>query len=347
MRYPHDKGLERPRNARRELLKQAGAAAIVAGAGLSGSPSAQAQGDAAGALPNVPLRMLVGYPAGGGSDIMARILTDGLKKHGGLNVIVDNKAGASGLIAGEVLKASPTDGSVIMFAPSAATAAQKVSRKTMPYDLENDLRPIGLAGITATAFVISPTIDVHDLRGYFDWLKRNPSKNQFGTTALGSNTHIVPMRLGMAAGSPLEPVGYKGAAPLIADISAGHIPAGGGGITDFLTYHRSNRLRILAVSSRERLTSAPELPTMSESGFPQVVYEGWYAFYAPAKMPTELVMAWNRILSDELNNAETRQRLIEVGLEPRASTPDEFAARQKRDITQWTADLKAINYEPQ
>jgi tripartite-type tricarboxylate transporter receptor subunit TctC len=324
--------------SRRKALYLAGGAAAAATLGSA----AQAQ-----SLPTGTIRMLVGYPAGGGTDVMGRILADKLKERIGANVIVENRAGASGTLACDTLRNAPADGTVIMYAPSAATVAQTVTKKVLPYDLEKDLATITLAGTVSTVFVVSPTIGVRNLPEYIDWLKKNPRKASFGSTAMGSSTHFFGVELGQAIGIPIEPVAYKGAAPLIADLSAGHAPAGCGGLTDFLTHHRGEKLRIIAISSPKRATGAPDLPTISELGYPKLASEGFYGFYASAKMSAGMINAWNKELRTVLELPEMRQRLVGLGLEVQTSTPAEFATRQSRDLVSFAASMKAAGFQPE
>lgn len=326
------------RISRRQTLAAAGAAAAVAAIGRP----ALAQ-----SLPSGTIRMLVGYPAGGGTDVMGRLIAEKLKERTGANVIVENRAGASGTLACDTLKNAPADGSVIMYAPSAATVAQTVTKKVLPYDLEKDLATITLAGTVSTVFVVSPTIGVKNLPEYIAWLKKNPKKASFGSTAMGSSTHFFGVEIGQAIGVPLEPVAYKGAAPLIADLSAGHAPAGCGGLTDFLTHHRGEKLRIIAISAPKRATAAPDLPTISELGYPKLASEGFYGFYGPAKMAPAMIAAWNKELRAVLEAPEMKQRLIGLGLEVQTSTPAEFAQRQSRDLVTFAASMKAAGFQPE
>lgn len=322
---------------RRKTLKVAGAAtaALIAGPSLAQS------------LPGGTIRMLVGYPAGGGTDVMARIIAEKLKDQTGANVIVENRPGASGVLAGDVLRNSATDGSVIMYAPSAATIAQKVTKKEMPFDLEKDLATITMAGTVSTVFVVSPTIGVDNLAQYVEWLKKNPKRANFGSTAMGSSTHFFGVELGQAIGVPLEPVAYRGAGPLISDLAAGHAPAGCGGLTDFLQHHRGGKLKIIAISAPKRAPGAPDLPTIAELGYPQLSSEGWYGFYAPGKAGPEVIDAWNKALRAVLESKEMRERLVTLGLAVETSTPKEFAERQSRDIVSFRKSMEAAGYEPE
>lgn len=323
---------------RRKTLALAGGVAATA---MLGRP-AMAQ-----SLPTGTIRLIVGYPAGGGTDVMGRIIAEKLKERMGANVIVENRSGASGTLANEFTKNAPGDGSVILFAPSAATTAQVVTKKVLPYDLEKDLATVTLAGTVSTVFVVSPTIGVNTLPEYIQWLKKNPKRTNFGSTAMGSSTHFFGVELGQAIGVPLEPIAYKGAGPLIADLSAGHAPAGCGGLTDFLTHHRGGKLKILAISAPKRASAAPDLPTISELGYPKLASEGFYGFYLPGKSSPAIVNAWNKELRAVLEAPEMKQRLVGLGLEVETSTPKEFADYQSKQMARFAESMKAAGYQPE
>ena len=323
---------------RKTLGLAAGTAAMLA---LPGAARAQ------GIPTSGPIRILAGYPAGGGTDVMARIIAEKLKERLGVNVIVENRAGASGTLANEATKNAPPDGTVLLYAPSAGTVAQTVTKKQLNYDLEKDLATITLAGVLPVVYVVSPTIGVRNFAEYVDWLKKNPKKQNFGTTAMGSQTHFFGVELGQALGMPLEPVAYKGAAPLIADLSAGHASAGCGGLSDFLQHHRGDKVRIIAVSSPKRAASAPELPTIGELGYPKLSTEGWYGFYGPGKMSPALVQAWNKELVAVLESPDIKQKILQVGMEIRTSTPQAFAELQSKNIVSFRASMQAAGYVPE
>lgn len=321
---------------RRVLERGAGAVALTAFAGHS-----QAQ-----SLPTGTIRILVGFPPGGGSDVMARYIAEKLRERLGSNVIVENRAGASGTIAIEAMKQAPLDGSVIMYGTSATTVAQIVTRKTPSFDLDKDLTPIALTGTVCVVYVVSASIGVSNFAEYVEWLKKNPQKANFGTTAMGSATHFSGVQLGQAIGTPLTPVAYKGAAPLVGDLIAGHIPAGCGGLTDFLVHQQAGKLKIIAITSAKRASAAPDLPTVTDLGFPQITYDGFYGFYGPGKLSAGLINAWNRELRAAVESPDLAQRLSGLGLEVLTSTPAEMAARQSRLLTSFTASMKAAGYEP-
>jgi tripartite-type tricarboxylate transporter receptor subunit TctC len=246
-----------------------------------------------------------------------------------------------------MLKNGPADGSLLMYGTSATTVAQRVTRKELQYDVEKDLATIALAGTVSVAYVVSSTIGVRTMPEYIAWLKKNPRKQNFGTTAMGSMTHFFGVLLGKEIGIPLEPIAYKGAGPLIADLSAGHASAGCGGVSDFLTHHKADKMRIIAISAPKRVNAAPDLPTISELGYPKLSYEGFYGFYGPSKMSAGLIALWNKELRAVLDSADMRQRLLGVGLEVQSSTPAEMFTRQANLIATMTATMKAAGVEPE
>jgi tripartite-type tricarboxylate transporter receptor subunit TctC len=307
--------------------------------------AAPAIGRADTGLPDRPLKVLVGFPAGGGSDVMARVIAEAVKQRTGRNIIIDNKAGASGTLAGEALKNSPPDGTTICYMPS-ATVVQKLTMPSIPFDPQVDLAPITLAGTVQTAYCVSPTIGVNTLAQYIDWLKQNPTRQNFGSTAMGSFTHFFGVMTGQAIGVPLEPVPYRGAAPLVADLQGGHVPAGCGGLTDFLEHHRAGKVKILFTSGARRATSAPDIPTGKELGYPSLQILGWYVFFAPPKTPPALIEAWGRELRAALKRPEIEKKISEFGLDVETSTPERVSQMMASDFKRWQEILDSIGFKP-
>jgi tripartite-type tricarboxylate transporter receptor subunit TctC len=316
-------------------------ALTLAGAALA----APAIGRADTALPDKPLKILVGFPAGGGSDVMARIIAEAVKQRTGRNIIIDNKAGASGTLAGEALKNSPPDGTTICYMPS-ATVVQKLTMPSIPFDPQADLAPVTLAGTVQTTYCVSPTIGVNSLPEYIEWLKKNPTRQNFGTTAMGSFTHFFGVMAGQAIGVPLEPVPYRGAAPLVADLQGGHVPAGCGGLTDFLEHHRAGTVKILFTSGEKRPTAAPDIPTGKELGYPSLQILGWYVFFAPPRTPPALIDAWGNELRAALKLPEIEKKISEFGLDVETSTPERVSQMMATDFKRWKEIIDTIGYKP-
>lgn len=298
-------------------------------------------------VPGGTLRIVIGYAPGGGTDVIVRQMADKLKDRLNANVLIENRPGASGMLAPVAMKTAPADGSVILFTPGVSTVEQKVTKKTIPFDLDHDLLPITLAGTVPTVYVVSAAIGVKTLAEYTAWIKANPKQANFGTAAMGSNTHFFGVELGQAIGQPLQPVAYKGTGPLLTDIMAGHVPAGCGGLTSFLQHHRSGKVNILAVSSPKRSGAAPDLPTVADLGYPKLASEGFYAFYAPARTPAAMIEMLNREIRAVIEAPEMRQKLLGLGLEAQTSTPAELRDYQNKAIVSFTASMKAAGIEPE
>ncbi len=249
------------------------------------------------------------------------------------------------MIAAEQLKNAPPDGTTVMFTPS-ATLVARLTSESVAFDPQKDFATTGLIGTVQTAFAVSPTLGVGTFPEYVEWLKRNPTRTSFGTTALGSFTHFVGVMLGNAAGIKLEPVPYRGAAPLVADLSGGHIPAGCGGLTDFLEHHRGGKLRVVVTAGGRRAQAAPDIPTAQEIGYKDILIEGWYTFFVPARTPQPIIDAWNSELTAVVNDPAIRERLVTLGLDPQPGPPDAFAERMVSDLGRWKQIIDAIGYKP-
>lgn len=320
--------------SRRHILS--GGAALAA-ASLARPASAR--------LPSGTLRMVAGFPAGGGTDVMARLMADNIRARTGANIVVENKAGASGMIAAEALKNAPPDGTTLMYTPSATLVARMTNNNTQ-FDPFRDFVTTGLIGTVQTAYALSPALGIKSFPEYVEWLRKNPDKQNFGTTALGSFTHFVGVMLGQAIGIKLEPVPYRGAGPLLTDLAAGHISAGCGGVTDFLQHHRGNKLQIVVTGGPRRALAAPEIPTATELGYKDIVIEGWYTFFLPAKTPPAIVEAWHQELKATVMAPEIEEKLKILGLEPQLTSPESFTERMRVDLARWKTIIDAIGYKP-
>ena len=315
---------------------------LAVGAALATPAIARAQAG----LPHKPIRILVGYPSSGGSDSMVHIIAGALQSELARNVTVDYKPGPTGSAAGEVLKKSTPDGSVLAFMPS-ATMVGKLIKPGFPFDPLTDLLPLTLVGTYSTAFAVSPKIDVTNLAEYVQWLKAgDATRARFGTTSPDSFTQYFGTMVGREIGVPLGAVPYNGARALVADLEPGRIPAGTGGITSFLVPQRGGRLKVLMISGAKRLAMAPNVPTALELGFPKLQQTNWYAFFAPPGMSAALVAAWTAELRAVLESREVSQQLQQQGLTVETSTPAEMAARLASDFRNWKAALDSLGMKP-
>lgn len=315
---------------------------------MSTSFAAPAAARAQATLPYGTIRIFIGYPSSGGSDSLVHIIAGALQQQIGRAIAVDFKPGPSGAGAGEQLKKAAPDGNSLAFIPS-ATMVGRLVRPGFPFNPETDLQPLTLAGTYPTAFCVSSKIDVADFAAYVAWLKAgDPQQGRFGTTTPDSFTQYFGTMVGRDIGIPLEAVPYRGARPLMADLEAGRIPAGTGGITSFLPAHRGGRLRIVMISTAKRLAVAPQVPTALELGYPKLQQTNWYSFFAPPGMSPALVAAWNAELRKVLQSREVSEQMRQLGFEVQTSTPTELAERLASDLKNWkelldTLGIKTVN----
>jgi tripartite-type tricarboxylate transporter receptor subunit TctC len=312
--------------------------AIVAAPAVFAAAAVRAQG----VLPARGVRIVIGYPVGGGTDEMARVIAAALQRRLQRPVTIENRPGAAGAAVGEALKKGPTDGSLLGFIPT-ATLIGKLTTKSFPFDPQTDLMPLTLAGTYTTGYAVSRKIDVSSLAEYGKWLQSAaPSDARFGTTSLRSFTHFFGLMVGKALGRELEAVYYKGASPLVADIEQAKIPAGTSGLTSLLQHHRGSRLRILVSSGDQRSKTAPDIPTVVELGYPTLELHNWYAFFGPAGLSPEVAAAWERELRATLDSRETTELLTQLGLDVETSTGEQCAKRLAADMARWQTILDSL-----
>jgi tripartite-type tricarboxylate transporter receptor subunit TctC len=311
---------------------------ILAAPAVFAAATARAQG----VLPVRGLRIIIGYPVGGGTDEMARVIASALQRRIARPVTIENRPGAAGVAVGEALKKAPADGSVLGFIPT-ATLIGKLTTKSFPFDPQADLMPLTLAGTYTTAYAVSRKINVSSLAEYGKWLKgAEPADARFGTTSLQSFTHFFGLLLGKALGRELEAVYYKGASPLVADIEQAKIPAGASGLTSLLQHHRGSRLRILVSSGNQRSKMAPDIPTVVELGYPTLELHNWYAFFGPAGLSPAVASAWEHELRAALEARETTELLTQLGLDVQTSTGEQCAKRLAADMARWQTILDSL-----
>lgn len=300
-------------------------------------------GAAQPALPDRALRILVGFAAGGGADIVARAIAPGIQQRIGRPVTVENRPGAAGATMGEALKKAAPDGSIVGMLPSTTLIGRLTSPATFPFDPLLDLAPLGIVGTFETAFCVSPTIGVRTMAEYVQWAKDGPPERcRFGTSAPETFSQYFAQLLGRQYGIALEPVPFRGSGPLSSDLGQGRIPAGCGGLAAFVHHHRGNKLRILATSGPVRNPVLPDVPTVVELGFPQLQLIDWYAFFAPARLSPQLIAVWNRDLRIAVESPDIRDQLTQYGVIVGVTKPDECSVRLATDLIRWRTLLDML-----
>src|SRR5262249_52802970 len=282
------------------------------------------------------VQIIVGFPAGGGTDVIARILAERLRVPYWLAVIVENKPGAAARISVEYVKNADPDGSVMLFTPDFPITVYPYSFRTLSYDPLRDLIAVAPTTKSALTYNIGPMVpaSVKTLADFVAWCKANPDKAIYATTSAGGTPHFVGVMLANAPGVKMTPAPYRGAAPAPQDVTAEPVPPGVNPVSESLPFSRSGAVRVLAVTGSQRSPFLPDVPTMRESGY-DVVIDSWLGVFVPAKTPTEVVTALSGAIHDAVKSKEMVDSLAKVGNEPTFQTPQQFAATVRADIERW------------
>jgi tripartite-type tricarboxylate transporter receptor subunit TctC len=286
------------------------------------------------AYPAAPVRVIVGYPAGGTTDIVGRIIAMQLTERMGQSFFVDNRSGASGMIGTQAVAAAAPDGGTLLLA-SIAQAIDVAVYKTQPYSFIEDFAPISLIATTPNVLSVHPSVPAKNLRELLDLVRASPGKYHFGSTSFGGSPHMCGELLKVMAKVDIVHVPYRGAAPMLTDLLGGQVQMAFDNLPSSLPLIRSGGIRGIAVTTATRSAIAPELPTFAESGLPGYEVSGWYGLLAPSKTPPDIIAALNKTVIAALADDATRSKLLSSGAEPVGSSPTEYAATIKSEIEKW------------
>ncbi len=312
---------------RRGLLAGTGA---VAAAAATGAPWRPARAQQAAAWPSRPLRLVVPWPPGGTTDILARQIGPPLAAALGQPVVVENRGGASGAIGTAELLRAPPDGYSFGFVTSTLVSAALLSRQ--PYHPVDDVTPILRLADVANILVVHPALPVRTVRELIDYARERPSRLSFGSPGIGSAVHISGEMFKLATGVEMTHVPYRGGGPALADLVGGQIQLMFGNASSTLPYVRSGTVRPLAVTSARRAPYLPEVPTVAEAGVPGFDVVEWYAVIGPAGMPPAVAERLNREIMAIVGTPEGRARLLDTGAEVVGGTPAEFGAFLRGEV---------------
>jgi tripartite-type tricarboxylate transporter receptor subunit TctC len=320
---------------RRALLAQLLAAPML----IAGARRARTQGSGR------PLVLVVGFPPGGGTDIIARILAERLRVPFASAVIVENKPGAAARASVDFVKNAEPDGHVMLFTPDFPITVYPHSFRSLSYDPLRDLVAVATTARSMLTYSVGPMVpaSVTSLAAFVQWCKANPASSSYATTAAGGTPHFVGVMFANAAGLAMTPVHYRGGAPALQDLIGGHVAAGVNPISESMSFAKSGSLRILAVSGAERSPFLPEVPTMREQGF-DVVVAGWLGGFVPARTPPDIVRALGAAIGDAVNAPDMAAALAKFGNVPSFQGPDEFAATVRADLARWGPVVKASGF---
>lgn len=283
--------------------------------------------------PAKPVRMVIGFPPGGGTDIIGRIVAQKLGEGLGQQVIVDNRGGASGQIAAELVAKSPPDGHTVMMAHISAMSILPSLNPKLPYDPVRDFAPISLAATSPNLVVVHPSLPVKSMQELIALAKARPNQLHYASPGGGTVQHFAGEMLNRQARVKMVHVPYKGSGPSMIDLIAGHIQIGFDVIPVALPYIKSGRLRVLAVGSEKRTSLLPEVPTVVESGVAGFVFTTWWGLVTPAAVNKDIVTRLHAEAAKLLRLADVKERILQNGAEAVGNSREEFAAfiRAERD----------------
>ena len=291
-------------------------------------------------FPSKPVRIINPFAPGGATDIIARQMAQKLGEAWGQAVVVENRAGASGAIGVEMVAKSPPDGYTLLIATQTTHAANPALYPKLPYDASKDFAPLTLAGSTPLALTVRPSLPVSSVKELLDFARKNPAKLVYASGGNGTSQHLTAELMKSMSGTYMLHIPYRGAGPAMTDLLGGQVDLMFDNLPTALPHIKAGKLRGLAVTSAVRSPLAPELPTMAESGVPGFELSTWFAFFAPAGTPREIVDKIAGDMRRVLAQPDMQQRLAAIGVDIKASTPDELAAFQRAELVKWGKIIK-------
>ena len=297
------------------------------------------------AYPYKPIRFVVGFQPGGGVDLSARTVGQPLGAALGQSVVVDNRPGAAGNIAaGYVAKATP-DGYTLLMANS--TISSPTLFKSLPFDVRKDLEPVGLIAIGPSVLIVHPSVPARNVKELIALAKAQPKKLVYGSGGIGNVTHLEMEIMNAMVGVQMTHVPYKGSAPSIVALVGGEVQAVFSSIPSALVQIRAGRIRALGVSILKRSSVLPDVPTIDESGVPGFDAASWYAVFAPAGTPKNVVAMLGREIVRIMNVPDVRERFANDGFEPAGTGPAEFAKFLRAELVKWAKAVEMAGVKPE
>lgn len=293
-------------------------------------------------FPTRPVRILVGYAAGGTTDIVARLVGAHMAETLRQPVVVENRPGAATNVAAQAVRNAPADG-YTLFMGTTVMVTNVVTPRRTPYRME-DFQPVSLVIQTPFAFTAHPSAG-ETLEQYLANARANPGRYFYATLGTGGTPHLLAERLRQLTGIQITDVAYAGAAPALLAITRGDVQTYFDSIPSSLGQLRAGRVRILAVTSAERLSIAPDLPTFRELGYPGMTIQSWFGLFAPAGTPRAVVDRLNAAVGEALENAEVRQRLLSLASLPSHTSPEGFSQYLEEDERLWRGILGPLNLQ--
>lgn len=292
------------------------------------------------AFPSKPVRIVIGFPAGGPLDQHARLLSDKLQAVLGQPVVIDYKSGAGGTVgAQDVMKAAP-DGHTLMLANTGVMVINPALYSKLPYATLRDFTPIARTAMQPLALLVNPSVPAKNLQEFVGYARSHPGKVNFGSAGNGGISHLVPEMFKSATGLFMVHIPYRGSAPAFTDLMAGQVQFMAESIPQAASYHKQGKVRALAVTSRERNPALPDVPTVIESGIKGFEVVGFYGFLAPAGTPKDVVAKLSDAFRQVMQSPEVKNRMVVQGADPAFLGADEFAAFLGTELPRWADAVK-------
>jgi tripartite-type tricarboxylate transporter receptor subunit TctC len=301
---------------------------------------------AAQAYPARPIRLVVPFPPGGSTDILARALGQKLSEAWGQQVIVDNRPGAGGSIGAEAVAKAPHDGYTLLMAHIGTLAVNPALYPKLGYDAAKDFAPVSLVAIVPNVLVVHPSVPVKNVTELIEYARKNPGKLNYSSGGNGSAAHLAMEYFKLQTKTDIVHVPYKGTVPAVTDLIAGQVSLTMTGAPAVMPHAQSGKLRALGVSSAARLDAFPQVPTIAESGVPGFEATQWYGVVAPAGTPADIVAKLNAAIVQIMGSKEMKERLNTEGAIASVNSPEAFAAFIESERKRWGAVVKAAGMRP-
>jgi len=296
-------------------------------------------------FPNKPVRVVVPFPPGGGADVVVRLITPKVGELLGQPVVVENRAGAGGIIGADYVAKAPADGYTLLVATASATINQTLA-KNLPWDLKRDFAPVVMLIKNQNVLVVHPSVPVSNVRELIELAKSKPGQLTYASFGSGSSAHLIAELFKMMTGVNMLHVPYKGAAPAVNDVLGGQVNLIFTDIAAVLSHIRAGKVRALGVGSTTRFSGLPDVPTVAEAGVPGFEGGGFLAFVAPTGTPRAAIDAINSTTNKVLAMPDVRQRIDGLAGIPLGGTPEELGRFMAEDVEKWAKVIKAGDIQP-
>ena len=297
-------------------------------------------------LPDTPLNMYVGFPAGTATDALARNISDRVRNELGRPVVVMNQAGATGMISLERLKRAPADGSVVGLVPLTSALVAPMFKSKVDFNFTADFEPVIMIGQYALVFSVSSKVPAEDWRGFLQWAKGAPNELFYGHGGTGSLPHLVGTLVSSATGLKMQDVPFKGDVEVLGAMVGGQVQTGLIATITARPHYQAKRLKVIAVTSRARDPSMPDVPTFTELGYPAAVSENWVAVFAPKGTPARALAIWNRAIHNALSEPGFRQSLVNSGYVVVGGSSEALRDTVVADAAKWRRVMDSAGFKP-